>query len=509
MLTHLNEAERAIFRSPFDVCVSGSGPAGTSLALRLAAKGHRVLLLEAGGLEFSEESNDVYKGTNTGLDYLPSEICRQRFFGGSSNHWEGVCHALDAGDFSGRAHVPYSGWPILKADLDPYFADTVEILDVHVPSVPDYLLLNDDDSNLRKVDFGFSRPVTRFGIKYRQAIESARNLVGVLDANLVDIKLSDNLRSVASVRISNYAGENFDVRARYYILCHGGIENPRTLLNANRQLPAGIGNSTDLVGRFFMEHPHLRVASALINYEHPGFARFVGTDVRSLLWAVYEPTSGFRDRAKVLNFGIRFLPPKEVVTLPETVPFRDRLRRSVCASDELLSVANMVKGAVKGDDVNCVWDVVLRTASEQAPNPASRIKLGNNVDRFGNRRVDIEWRLTELDKHTVKQSVLEVGRIMARKNLGRVRLSDWLLEPGLSFPTTRAGQVGGSHHMGTTRMAESLRYGVVDKNLRVFGIDNLYVAGSSVFPSGGHVNPTFTIVQLSLRLADHLHDRLG
>ena len=145
-----------------------------------------------------------------------------------------------------------------------------------------------------------------------------------------------------------------------------------------------------------------------------------------------------------------------------------------------------------------------KTAAEQSPDPGSRIRLGEDLDRFGNRRVVINWRLNALDKRTLRQSALQAGRIMADNDLGRVRLPDWLLDPDPAPPGLSSDEVAGYHHMGTTRMADTPQRGVVDRNQRVFGIANLYIGGSSVFATSGHVNPTFTIVQMSLRLADHL-----
>lgn len=506
MLVDLETPEGAVFGASFDVCISGSGPAGLSLALKLAGKGHRVLLLEAGELAYTERSTHVYKGTNSGLDYFSSTACRLRFFGGTSNHWGGWCHAIDARDFEKRAHVPYSGWPIKKADLDPYFSETADILDVKTPRVPDYLQLQGKDPNLTKFEFSFSSPVTRFGNKYRKTVESSENITCVLNANVVDIKLDENSASVSSFLVSNYSGQRFEAKADRYVLCHGGIENPRTLLNANHQLKHGIGNGNDLVGRFFMEHPHFIVASALLNHEHPNFTRFAGFKQADLLTAFYQPTRDFQRREKILNFGLRFRLREGMGISLESISFKNKLKRSLCESGTLLPLADSIKWDGR---VGCPHDLRLKTASEQSPNPASRITLGKDVDRFGNRRLDVDWQLTELDKRTLKQSALQVGRVMAQKNLGRVRLSDWLIDSTLSFPDTAHDEVGGNHHMGTTRMAVSPEHGVVNENLQVFGIRNLYIGGSSVFPTSGHVNPTFTLVQLSLRLADHIDSRIN
>ena len=501
MLLDLHGHDGAVFNTFYDVCVSGSGPAGMSLALKLAEKRRRVLLLEAGGLSYSEESNRVYAGSNNGLDYFSCRVGRQRFFGGTSNHWGGMCHALSAGDFERREHVPHSGWPIRKTDLDPYFAAATDILDVKTPRVPDYLELNGESPDLKKIDFGYSSPITRFGKKYRRSIESSASITCVLNANVVDIDLVENARAVSALRVSDYKGRSFEARGHCYVLCHGGIENARTLLNANSRLSAGIGNGRGLVGRFFMEHPTFTVASALLNHEHPAFSRFAGASQAELGTAFYAPTRRFQERERTLNFGLRFSPHEGIGSRPRLSSFKARLKRFICMSDTLLPVADRLS---EKDRIGCASDLRLKTAGEQLPNPASRIRLGEDVDRFGNRRVEVGWALTELDKHTLKSSALAVGKIMARKNLGRVRLADWLLDPALSFPDTLHDEVAGNHHMGTTRMATSAEHGVVDANLKVFGIDNLYIGGSSTFPTSGHVNPTFTIVQLSLRLADHI-----
>jgi len=405
-----------------------------------------------------------------------------------------------------RDYVPYSGWPINKRDLDPYYEETATILDIKTPSAPDYLQLQGKDPNLEKIDFSYSLPITRFGTKYREAIESAENITCVLNANVVDIKLNENADAVSSLMISNFAGETFEAKADYYVLCHGGMENPRTLLNANRQVKQGIGNGNDLVGRFFMEHPHFNVATALLNEEHPAFARYAGMKQADFDTAFYEPRAEFQKKHKVLNFGLRFRPREGTGTSPHYSSFKDRLKRFVCESDTLLPLADDLKGKER---VNCPHDLSLKTASEPSPNPDSRIKLARDVDRFGNPRIDVDWQLTQLDKHTLRQSALEAGRIMAQKDLGRVRLADWLIDSSLTFPDTAHDEVGGNHHMGTTRMASSPAQGVVNENLQVFGIRNFYIGGSSVFPTSGHVNPTFTIVQLSLRLADHLNNRMN
>ena len=149
--------------------------------------------------------------------------------------------------------------------------------------------------------------------------------------------------------------------------------------------------------------------------------------------------------------------------------------------------------------------VLLGAAWEQAPNPNSRVTLGADRDRFGKRRTVLDWRVGDLDRRTIRETAVEFGRFLVNSEHGRLRLADWVLNPDLAMPGLGDGeQTAGNHHMGTTRMAATAERGVVDSNCRIFGLDNLYIGGSSVFPTGGHANPTFTIVQLALRLADHL-----
>jgi hypothetical protein len=278
-------------------------------------------------------------------------------------------------------------------------------------------------------------------------------------------------------------------------LAVGGIENPRILLNSNHQLPAGLGNQNGLVGRFFTEHPHVKVGDFILEdhlreyFEENWYVDSFHERLRSLIcgsqWAVegvskirgdrmscvgqlralqqfFSPSLEFMERERILNFGLRL---------------------------NLLNMAGPERAP----------DGTLFIASEQAPNPLSRITLASDLDKFGMRRVKLDWQLSRIDLHTMQRAVFQFGQTFADLGLGRVRVKDWLR----SDPPQFAGS-GGHHHMCTTRMAESSDRGVVDQHQRVFGTDNLYIAGSSVFSTAGHANPTFTIVQMTLRLADHI-----
>ena len=148
--------------------------------------------------------------------------------------------------------------------------------------------------------------------------------------------------------------------------------------------------------------------------------------------------------------------------------------------------------------------------AEQAPNPDSRVRLSGTRDALGLPRADLDWQFTEQDKHTLRRLAEALDAELVRLGLGRFEAESWLYDGGLAWPvdpTVGNHPIGGYHHMGTTRMSDDPQAGVVDRNCRVHGYRNLYVAGSSVFATSGWANPTLTILALVHRLKDHLVSR--
>lgn len=472
----------------FDACVIGSGPAGITLARRLAARGFSVGLFEGGGFDMTPESQDLYKGTIGAQPYFPLDGARLRYFGGTSNHWGGWTRLLDPHDFEEREDNPLSGWPIAKADLDPYAAEADQILDLPVDFDPPDMF-HGRAAGLTATYFRFSNPTTRFGQKYRGELQASKAIEVFLNANLVDLRLDDSRRTVTeAVFRSHRRPDRFSVRAKFFAVCLGGMENPRFLLNANSQIGAGIGNENDLVGRFFLEHPHVPVGHVV-------------TREPVTFMLVYSPTPAFMREHRILNFGLRIgnfsiAPEGEIFTGP-FVP------QPACE----VSFDTLLQAEMNGEKPACPAHVCSAfIACEQALNPDSRVRLTNERDRLGLRKIELDWNLSDIDFRTIRTAAVEAGRLMAKHDVGRMQIVDWLLAEG-NNPTL--DQLwGGSHHMGTTRMSDDPKTGVVDRNQKIHSIDNLYIGGSSVFATSGHSNPTYTIVQLTLRLGDHLAARL-
>ena len=266
MLADAATAERAAFDRPFDVCVVGAGPAGITLARRLAARGLDVALMEAGELDYCDESQAFYAGEIVGLPQAPCEESRLRCFGGTSGHWEGKCRAFEAEDLAPRPWMPLSGWPIGLAELAPSRAEAAAILDLEAGENPPDGPLAEPSDRFRHVVWRMSPP-TRFGDKYRDEVIAAPRITLGVRATLVDLRLSDDSRTVTTgvFRACGAASSRrFTVTARAFALCMGGLENARALLNCRGQVAAGIGNGNDLVGRYFCDRPAVATGNLLL-----------------------------------------------------------------------------------------------------------------------------------------------------------------------------------------------------------------------------------------------------
>jgi hypothetical protein len=456
----------------FDVCVIGAGPAGISIALELARRNKRVALCEAGGFEMTEDSQACYRGTVVGDPYFALDATRLRYFGGTSGHWAGWCYTLDDVDFRRKDRIsPLTHWPIGKADLAPYLPTACSLLDIKPPPAPRLL---SPTKGLQELYFSFSPP-TRFGEKYRKAITDSKTITLVLNANLTGVQVRDG--RVVQADFTSYTGNKSTVRARAYVFAMGGMENSRQLLWHNTRSNGALFARGLPVGKYWMEHPHFTIGAALVDFGLPDKRQFFGLTPQKQL------------DLGVLNAALRLEPLGRSGT-------KRLVKDLMCVAPSIGEWAAGLAGE------NLVCGVKLRAAWEQAPRAENGFTLDpKKVDRFGIPEPVLHWRKGDLERKTLARTASQFNDWLMGRKLGRLKLDSWVLGRG-DYPTN--DELGGHHHMGGTRMADSPASGVVDKDCRVFGSKNLYVAGSSVFPSGGHTNPTLSIVQLGLRLADHL-----
>jgi choline dehydrogenase-like flavoprotein len=490
MLFDFNEAWPRVAESRYDICVCGAGPAGITIARKLAAHGKKVLLLEAGGLSYSDESQDHYRGKNVGRTYWLKEL-RVRYLSGSSNHWGGLCTLEDPITFEAHGDRGLPGWPISYEEVLRGIHEAKEILDIADKDLSRSKQPGFMSPWFDRFAFAVSSPPTHFFEKYGAELRQSRLIDTFYNANLIDLTLSDNLARVNSIRVQNYNGQNSVVSAAQFVLALGGIENVRILLNANHQVPAGIGNHSGMVGRCFMESLNVPIGRFLVT--DPEFWQVAGVYL--------VPTEALMRQHDIGNGVITFNPS---LSAPEAMKdyggrlrvLREFMRDTACVSPALTVLGRKIV------EFNCPGDGVITSLIEQEPNPDSRVSLTGDVDSFGLRRIQLNWQLSDGDLKVIRVLAMESAKEMARLNRARVQLAPFILDTNLEIPCSGFG-----HHMGTTRMSVDPRYGVVDESCRVHGIQNLYLAGSSVFPKCGGRNPTLTIVLLALRLANFLDSR--
>jgi choline dehydrogenase-like flavoprotein len=262
----------------------------------------------------------------------------------------------------------------------------------------------------------------------------------------------------------------------------------------------GIGNGHDLVGRYFSEHPHVVIADVLYEDEELDSATRRG---------FFSPSADFLEKNHCLNFNLRLFP---IVKQGEAPPPLGLTGRAACG----MPFGERLAQSVLGRPLDCERAPpppdestgTIMITPEQALNPDSRVRLSEERDPLGLRRVVLDWQLDDLDYESMRIAAIGFGGVLAEAGMARVRLRDWLTVDQPRLPGLDAGPVAGHHHMCTTRMSADRRRGVVDRNCQVHGVRGLYLGGSSVFATGGWANPTYTIVQLALRLGDHLADHL-
>ena len=291
-----------------DICVIGAGAAGITLAREFIGTGTKVIVLESGGMEFEDDTQDLYAGENVGLPY-ELDTTRLRFFGGTTNHWEGVCGPLDALDFKSRSWVPYSGWPFSKEELEPYYEKAQSICQVgpklYGDNVWDYIERKPLEFDPKKLQYGFRQmgefPI-RFGEEYHDEINSADNVQLFLHANVINIQLESDEQHVEYVEIRNLSGKEGRVFARYFILACGAIENARILLVSNTVVSGGVGNQHDLVGRFFQEHPIFRVGELFADDDEYILESFLQEFVSGIRFVQHLKTNpDVQSRERALN----------------------------------------------------------------------------------------------------------------------------------------------------------------------------------------------------------------
>jgi choline dehydrogenase-like flavoprotein len=497
-----------------DLVIIGGGMAGITLAKELAGGSLKVAILESGGRDIDADNQALYAGSavvrapdnpDKPFNDYPGQS-RARVLGGSGMVWGGKCAPLDPADFAARAWAPHSGWPVTREQMQPFYDRACDLLEIPRFDRDDKIL---QDPARRPLDlapedgfFPAPRHFTRYSggsdkaafDRFRADFADAPNITVYLHANVVRIALNPAGDQVAGLDVACLDGKRHTASGKTYVLAVGGIENVRLLLASNDVRAAGIGNRHDLVGRFFQGHV---TYAADTDTETEGTAVHISRDAPMELYlgprrgshCVLGSGAPAQERMGTGNFTATFYTGEETGAGTQAKAETKTIGKAAARIDG--------QGAGGGQLLGFF------AMSEHFPNPDSRVTLDTAAkDALGMPRIRLDWAYSKTDWDSLERSAAGVGDALGAAGQGRLC---WPIKRQTLLKISSASR----HHMGTTRMHADPRQGVIDPDGRVHETANLYVAGSSVFPTSGIANPTLTILALVMRLADHLKQEIG
>lgn len=530
---------------PYDVCVIGAGPVGIALALQLGRLGRSVLLVESGELEPREAAQNLAEATLEGPHHVPMSLAVQRRLGGTSNLWGGRCVPLDPIDFGARPVLPGTHWPIDAATAFAHlttacrYAGCGEPAFDSAPPVP----CDDADFGMGRLERWSTRP--RFRNAHRRELRDSRAVALRMRTVATGFRFHADGR-VRAVRLRGPDGRDHMAEARAVVVAAGGLENARLLLAARTE--AGDAFGGDALGRYYMGHVYGTVAEMTLNdpaldlglayfddgrgsYVRRRFTPSAALQARealtnAALWPEFPPIHNPAHGSGVLSFAYLALslPPVGRMVVAESVRRAYLGAAPVRRPPHLLNVVRdfprtatflpgfiyrryLARRTMPGFfERNRNRRYAVRYHAEHLPNPESRVCLTQDRDASGLQRLHVHLRYSAADAEPLIRTHALFGDWLRRTGLGELHWS----VPKPERITHILGQCYDGHHqIGTTRMADHDRAGVVDRDCRVFGAANLFVAGSSVFPTSGQANPTLTAICLAVRLAETLGQEVG
>jgi choline dehydrogenase-like flavoprotein len=445
--------------------------------------------------------------------------------GGTTTLWAGQALPLFDVDFKKRDWVPFSGWPIERSALADYYPRAQRVM--QLPAVtydrstwPSKTAPPEYDAEAVTTYFSQFAAVPDFARKYRHELEAATNITVLTHANAVCVSANANATTIEEIRVKSFEGKQCVVRAKMFLICCGGIETARLLLASDNVEKAGVGNSRDVVGRFFQDHPGVAIPVRALDKRKLGnwYNSFKKDNVRhSIKLAASE---SLQRKHEMLNTGCEvFYPTLEQDPIASAKLLLQAMRKKHLRSQLPGALASVLKRPDKVMRAAVRHYVFKQVASvnsgtphigfgvEQMPNPDSRVMLGDKIDSLGMRRTKLDWRVTAAEGRSISIFAEAVAKEWRRLGVAEFNPAD--LKMGGRERGENGGYIDASHHMGTTRMGTDPAASVVDPNCRVHGYDNLYIGSSSVFPTGGFSNPTLTALALCFRICDQLKQRLG
>jgi choline dehydrogenase-like flavoprotein len=529
-----------------DVCIVGAGPAGVTAAREFIGAGLQVSVLESGGDAHDFEVQRLSEGELSGHLYEPQESTHMRQIGGTANHYIlrmtdnefGYRYTpLDTIDFEYRDAIPHSGWPIKKTDLDPYYARVQSVCGIGHYDYSDAYWARDKFETIPLAEdkayssvFMFG-PTKKFSKEFPAQIAESTNVNLYAYATVVELICGEDGTTVESALVRMFDGKEVYFKAKHFIIAANALQTPRLLLNSKRHHPQGVGNQHDNVGRYFMDH-HLIPSGNFIMHDPKtmnkmGFYDMQGIDGCSVLGRInLSPTTMKKEGLR--NFSAMLFPmpwnsgdldamnsfnhlkvqlrwhwdrwPKDFSMHLMNI-FRGRNRLFRALYENVRYGVPFYVGLGRGG-----WSRIannekkydrleLLALVEVTPNPNNRVTVIAEKDALGCPKAKVHYMCSEDDIASVKRAQQILGEALTASGLG------YYESP--KVPAEVMKTLTGTHHMmGTTRMSEDPRHGVVDRDCCVHGMQNLFIAGSATFATGGYANPTLTNLALSIRVAD-------
>lgn len=532
-----------------DICIVGGGPAGITLALELAQTGRNILLVESGGLEAAPETQALNAGevVDAAL-HSPPDTYRQRCLGGGTSIWGGRCAPFDPIDMEARPWINASGWPISYSEVEQYYPAANALVEAGAyeydariavpggmrPVISGFAPEHFDTNGIER----FSCP-TNFGDRYRRRLQNAPNVRILLRTTVTRLCASADGSRIEALDVRNSHDIPFRIVADQIVLATGGMETPRLLLVSDDVHAGGIGNTQDLVGRYYQSH--IAGTAGSLRIDGPRDSVWHGYDIAgdgtycrrrialrpevqrqmglgNLIFRLHHPRITDPEHRtgplSAIFLAQRFISYEYAKRLVSDAPpsATTWLRHGMNAAFDSFSTVRFLSHWLRHRTLAArkFPSIIIRPRTnlfsldfhaEQEPNRDSRITLGQSVDRFGNRQLRVDWRYTAKDVETVERGFELLRQDFAAAGVGTLTLA--ANEADIEATIRRDGAYGG-HHIGTARMGASAATGVVDRNGKVFGVNNLWIAGSATFPTSSQANPTLTIVAMALRLGAHL-----
>lgn len=482
-----------------DVCIVGAGPAGLTLAAELSGSGVATVIVESGGWTADPVAQELNHALIEGDRHQPLDKTRHRQIGGTATLWNTPVPPtagarfvpLDPLDFRGERGR--AAWPITFEEMTPYYLRAQQVAglgrfdyDAASWQLPPSPIPADHEVMASRIyQFGSAE-------RFRQEIpeQLARSPTVTLCSSATMIEFRWRGRSIESVRAAGPRGNSLTIRSRRFVLAGGGVENARVLLVAEQR--GHLQDHSGWLGRGLMEHPR-DYSFKLVTRSRKFFKllEFFGAYHREGTIACGR--IAFREEA-ILE---QDLPNASITLLPTGRAWRP-------AHWRIEALAWRRFGwSLQWPPGHWWWRVPswarffdgfqLLINLEEFPASDNRLTLDDVKDRFGVPRVRLHRRWHANDAE----------RLSRLKELIRQSLGDLGLHPAYTAPAGPPDP-NSHHHLGATRMGSDPTTGVTDDYGQVFGAENLFVAGSSLFPSGGYANPTLTVIALALRLADRL-----